>query len=241
MSVEARSWLPEGAFGTATVDAVLADVLCAWSAQWFARRTATVSYVRPHDAAHAAPGTAQLLGERAALQLPARGKRLLLEALLDTDLSQQILGEGDRRVLDDLTGQVLDDLVVRLDKFFEAEARHDEERRLSVGVVFGTGELLIITVPDHILVPALRARVSRSEQARAPLRKRLQALAETKIVAEAVLGHVELSMSDIEALDVGDVLVLDRALEEPIDLYVSGKPLARAKLARNGQQFSLQL
>jgi len=247
MTQQFKHWLPQGAFCLDAVGAVLAPAIEPWSTNWFARKSAAVSSVRTYETAAAPSGAAaqsvQVFAERAAVQLPPRGKRLLLDTLLALDLSQQILSDGDRRILDHLASQVLDDLGARIDKLFEAEPRFADEQFLSVGLALEGRELLVVTLPEHILIPRIKARLTKTNRVSQPLRKRLQALAGTKIVAEAVLGRADLAMNDLESMAVGDVVVLDRDLSDAIDLHLSGsaKPFTCGRLVHDGEHYTLQL
>jgi len=52
-----------------------------------------------------------------------------------------------------------------------------------------------------------------------------------------------LTMHELEGLSIGDVIVLDRHLDEAVELRLAGNesPAARGKLIRSGTQVSVQL
>jgi flagellar motor switch protein FliM len=55
----------------------------------------------------------------------------------------------------------------------------------------------------------------------------MQCLQDIDVPVSASFGTVELSFHDVMGLAVDDVVVLDRSLEDPIDLFVQGRPAFR--------------
>ena len=55
------------------------------------------------------------------------------------------------------------------------------------------------------------------------------------------LGRTRLTLRKLAALDVDDVVELDRGENDPVDLVVGGRVIARAMLVRSGEQLSLKI
>jgi flagellar motor switch protein FliN/FliY len=55
------------------------------------------------------------------------------------------------------------------------------------------------------------------------------------------LGRTRLTLRKLAALDVDDVVELDRGENDPVDLVVGGRVIARAMLVRSGEQLSLRI
>ena len=61
-----------------------------------------------------------------------------------------------------------------------------------------------------------------------PLGTGEEALERLPVAVGAALGRCTLSVGEVQALGVGDVLVLDRAVDRPVPLALAGTPLDRA-------------
>ncbi len=55
------------------------------------------------------------------------------------------------------------------------------------------------------------------------------------------LGRTRLTLRKLASLDVNDVVELDRGENDPVDLVVGGRVIARAMLVRSGEQLSLRI
>jgi len=55
------------------------------------------------------------------------------------------------------------------------------------------------------------------------------------------LGRTRLTLRKLAALDVDDVVELDRGEDDPVDLVVGGRTIARALIVRSGDQVSLKI
>lgn len=55
-------------------------------------------------------------------------------------------------------------------------------------------------------------------------------LLDVPVRVEVVLGEARMTMEELMALSPGEVLTLQKQTSEPVDIYVSGKLIARGKL-----------
>jgi len=55
------------------------------------------------------------------------------------------------------------------------------------------------------------------------------------------LGRAEISMSEIERLQIGDLLILDQPLQRPLVAQVSGSPVWQVRPCRRGQRQSVEI
>jgi len=76
------------------------------------------------------------------------------------------------------------------------------------------------------------------DEVRARIADRIKAVPVT-VLAE--LGSAHIAVSDFFGLEPGDVIVLNRSLGEPITLTVDGQPVVRAKPARCGGRFAVEV
>jgi flagellar motor switch/type III secretory pathway protein FliN len=239
-----RDWLPRQAFEEDAVRAALDEVVAAWSAAWISGAAARISAVRARRAASAPePNTIQAKGRVASAELSPLGKRQLLEAVLGANLSMERLRTGDHKVLEALARQMIEDLTLRLDRAFVRAGPCAGEPELLMMLALAEREFLALAVHEHVLVPALRVRLGGANPASPVPHSRAKALGPMQLAIQAVLGRAELTMQELEGLGIGDVVVLDRDLNEPVELRLTGveSPLARGKLIRSGTHVSIQL
>ncbi|HEY4116132.1 MAG TPA: FliM/FliN family flagellar motor C-terminal domain-containing protein [Rhizomicrobium sp.] len=171
-----------------------------------------------------------------------RGKRFLLEAALNVDLSESPLREGDRRLLDALAEKIIDDLAAHLEAALKPPAG-EQEKTLRVVIAAGANELVVVRATEDALVPLIKAQCSKVRETSAAPSNRLLALRQTPIVAHAHLGQAEVALADLDGLCIGDVLVLDAAVSDPIELRLADcrSVIARGRLCRSADNLSIQL
>lgn len=75
----------------------------------------------------------------------------------------------------------------------------------------------------------------------APLVEGINPLHQVKTALQACVGSVSLSIGELMALQANQVVRLNQALEEPIDLLVEGKPVARGQLVAVDGQFAIRI
>lgn len=243
MTEEVKDWLPPEAFSPDAIKAALSGPVAGWSASWLARGTVVISTVRAGEAGPAAQRCLAVRGVHAALEMPGLGKRFLLEAMLDVALAEVTLCDGDRQTLDLLATKAADDLVARLDAAFGTADPGDGGAWVRLSLSLEGNELLGVGFPAHACVALLKARLGGAHPPAHAPRGRGEALARTRLVAQGLIGNAELPVNELRLLSVGDVLVLDRALGEPVELRLPGSPhaFARGRLLRSGGQISIQL
>jgi len=241
VTIAAKDWLPAEAFSEEAVRAALAETVERWSRRWLREGAAAVAAVHPAGIAEPSSQSRLVTGTIAHAELTGRGKRALVEASLDVELAGQTLSEGDHAVLEAFAGAAMQDIVALLDENFRGDPE-DDGARLRIVLSLAGAELLAVTLPRHVLVPAMRGRLGAPRTGKDAPKSRLGALGSTKVTAEAVLGQVELALGDLHALGVGDVVILDRMLQDPVELRLSaGQPIARGKLSRNAGRVAIQL
>ncbi len=66
-------------------------------------------------------------------------------------------------------------------------------------------------------------------------------LLDVPVTVDVVLGEVRLSLDELMALGPGEVVALTRETTEPIDIYVSGRLVARGRLMVADGQLGVSL
>lgn len=74
-----------------------------------------------------------------------------------------------------------------------------------------------------------------------PVVEGLNPLYQVKTTLQACVGSVSLSIGELMSLKENQVVRLTQALEEPIDLLVEGKPVARGQLVAVDGQFAIRI
>lgn len=69
----------------------------------------------------------------------------------------------------------------------------------------------------------------------------LSSLAEVPLQVEVRLGHARLSLGELLRLKAGSVLTLDRHVEEPADVLVGGKLVARGQIVAVGDELGVRV
>lgn len=62
-----------------------------------------------------------------------------------------------------------------------------------------------------------------------------------KVRLGALVGHAELSVAELFALKEGSLMTLDRATDDPVEIYLDGKLVALGELVVVGDQFGVRL
>jgi hypothetical protein len=237
-----RFWLPKDAFTGDVATAALSDCLARWGEPWFGARKLSAARLRRDEAVpHAS--VLETRGTAASVEIAGDRKRRLLEALLDTDLTQETRTEGDNHVLDALLAEVSAELVGALGELSAGTSVSPDEDNVRATITAGAREILDVIVPEAALVPLIKAQIGVAPAANRAFAVRTAGLKGMRVTARATLGHAELSVADVQGLAPGDVLVLDRGLNQPVELCLAegGAAFARGVLRKSENGISIQL
>lgn len=244
---QVRDWLPYGVVTHDCVRRAIEEAVARWHDRWFIDAYVSVSDM---TAAPEAPwsdgddGGWRVLRAAVAVRLRRQGLARAVDKVLDTGTEGLSLTEGDRYVLAGLERRIVESLVEDIEQAFGLlgdmraipEKRRDalaEGGGLLVSLKDVSGrDILTLAVPTAVTLPILRAHLGAPTAPREALRPLTQAMGSANIVVEAVVGRVELTLTELNDLAVGDVLVLDRALDEPIEVAAADtrRIFARAML-----------
>lgn len=234
----AVAWLPRGASTDSTIRRLLGEVLNSWSARWFASERVVVAGLE------AVAGAATDNGIKSHDLRP--GMALRTEGALHALVVQAVHKPAkapttatDRAVLEHLGRAMLADLGEMLERGLNIEGF---ARGLGDDTPFADGTLivslgvrgraplgeLLIALPALV---ALRKKECVPAPERAPLHETLAgALTGRSLTLGAVLGRASVSLGSVLDLTVGDVVMLDTRIDQPIDLTVAGGVGLKAKV-----------
>jgi flagellar motor switch protein FliM len=73
-------------------------------------------------------------------------------------------------------------------------------------------------------------------------REHLQSrLGEVSVELRAMLGQADFALDELAGLQIGDVIALDRAAQDPVDILIDGQPFYRAQAGLAGQRIAFEL
>jgi flagellar motor switch protein FliN/FliY len=75
----------------------------------------------------------------------------------------------------------------------------------------------------------------------ATIQNPLELVKDMPVDVEVKLGSATLTVEKILELKAGAVIALDRAVDEPVDVYVNGKLVARGQLVASDDAFGVRL
>jgi hypothetical protein len=256
MSAEPRLWLPAGALDCAPVRAAAVGAVEAWSRKWLAgAQAAAAGFEACSGPAPRRAPPWRLHGPGLALALSGADMLRLAGLALGTDVERRVLSEVDRDMIGRLAAAAAADLARMLETAFgvapagagEPAAADDPFAGgggLVIAVRDGEGRpLLHAALAGAAIVPFAKAAI-RTDKRRQPALARLgRAIGSTSIRVEARLGAAALGLGDLAALAVGDVLILDRAIDDGVALMLApaARPFARAEIDFHGETVSLIL
>ena len=236
---QVRDWLPEQAFKQESAELILREPLSLWSGRWFTRVDAEVRSARVSCANSQVAQGIQVRGTSSEIRLSGRGKRALLEAALATDLSTMILTESDHKVLDSLATEIASDLLATLDPI---GAGFSAEPVLSITLALAGVEMAVLDLSMPAFIPVLKKAMGPAREPAQKPRSRIEALKRTFLRVEGYLGRAELTLNELQGLGIGDVIILEKTLKDPVELRLPGSQqfIRRGKLVRTTESISIQ-
>jgi len=227
-----REWLPWDVMTHEVVRETVQNAVAHWNAQWFTTAYAQTTGIRAvkTDARPDGDGSGwrvyrTSLGVRTSTAAVARLVNRALD--LRTDVTEPT--EADRHVLDRFEQEILANLADAMEVAFGVAGQLRPEPQkptdpcpeggILVPLADPSGrEVLTVAIPRDLVVQRVKASIPRTPGAGSAVSSRVAALSDIRISVEAEIGKAELSLRELEDLAVGDVLVLDRRLDEPVDL-----------------------
>jgi len=232
VTLPVREWLPVDALDHEVVRDGVRDAITRWSALWFPAPWAEMAGMRAAaaDSRHDGDGSGWRVYRQAIAVRASRPvlSRMLLR-VLDLRAEPASLTEADRLVMDGLEGKILASLAETVETALGVSGTLRSEPARPADPLDGGGlvvslaepagrDMLYLAIPKDLVFRHVRRTIPRSP-GRTPVFPPLgEALAAVNIPIEAQIGKVELTLGEFNELAVGDVLVLDRRLDEAVDI-----------------------
>lgn len=247
MTEEVLEWLPVEATACAPVKSAIEGGVADWCEHWFAGRRVRVAGLTPTP--KSAPASTdeagwRLFGQSVAISYPKKAATRLLEWALDVELERIVLTDVDRQLMQAFERRLIGDLAVRLETALGVGGglrdlpanTIDPLGRLGglvVSLADGQGlQLLSLGIPLATVLPLCKSSSARVDRQPVPLDRLMQALGPVTVSVDAMLGKAEITLSDLQGLSAGDVLILDVGLDDlaRLTLPSSDSTIAHAKL-----------
>lgn len=246
MTDVAWNWLPDGALGAPPVMRVIDSVLADWCDRWWAG-----DHLRRQRLTFAETGSPDIVVQTACVSLraPAASVEALAGWALDMDLSRIERSEDDGVVIDAMADAMFRDLVGTLDAALGGGADEtpgrDRSGPVSIEFTDDAGRRILVIETSRALLAGVRraALPEPPSDASRPLIPIRRAIADTKVSLSAIVGSAEIALPDVRRLARGDVILLNRPLDQPLDLVAngSGARIACAELVDAASPRSLRL
>ncbi len=217
----ATRWLPADTRPPAALDALFAAPVAAWAAHWFAD-----GQVRTPRLERGAGGAPAWRENDAGLAIGMSPDTALAIGAHILGLSGQARDGADRALMESVAEPCLIDLRDRLAALTggggASPVTHAPRwsATLRDGLAFGLSDALFAALCVRTLPPVTPV----------PLGSGAQALAAIGVSVGAAVGRAAMRVADLRALEVGDVVVLDHPLADPVPIVVDGRPLPRGRV-----------
>lgn len=218
--MNAVPWLPVDVRPPAALDALFAAPVADWASHWF------VGEVPRAPAFERRGGGGFWRQDHAGLAIGRDDDTAMRVGARIVGVAAEGRGGADRALLERVAEPCLTDLRARLDAVAGGGAGFPVAQgprwvaTLGDGLLLGLSDALFATLVRRVLPPV----------ALPPLRPGAQALAAIPIRIGAAVGRAAMSVGELRALEVGDVVVLDRPLAEPVAIMANGHPLPRGRV-----------
>jgi len=236
----AKGWLPQCAFTDQALRLVLSDGILSWAQRWMCGHSVEMSGFHQGKAQRQALRTLRIQIASAEVELSGHEKRVLLEALLNASLESRVMNEGDHRILDDFLTKAIKDL---LSAFDVVEPSEGGGEWVSFKLGMAGKDFATVALRTGSLVSKVKGLYRPNERDDDKPVSRLAALRSVTLVTEGILGRAELTLDDIGDLAVGDVVILDRPIDDPVQLRIltTGQIVREGHLIRTGNHVAIQL
>lgn len=255
MNPSVREWLPAEAAASAAVRRLIREAVGTWAPKWFARAEIAASEVEVRSGAATARAAGWQVARAVGTALSPSETLRLAGLALGADPERLVLSEADRDILGRFAAGIAGDLAGAIEAALgldppeaESSSATDDpfcgEGGLQFSVIHrGDRPLLHVAIPAAALVPFRKAAIPPARRRAAPLARIDRAFESTAVRVEARLGQAVLPLRELAALAPGDVVILDRAIDDgaSLSLRSSGRPFARAAIVPGDAEISLLL
>jgi len=217
-------WLPDVCLRDKRACRRLSETVAQWSRRWLSRGWQAIGPLGQASGEADDNGWSVLrTGGRTTIEGAPRAVLRLALAMLGED-DRTSLSPRDHKFLRRLAGQALDDLVAAVDDLLpggDSSATTWIGKPWSLPIGPAAEPLLQVSIATSDL--SLLARQAYPRNAVGPLDSRSSAVADMLVPISVHLGMATMDVAQFDALEPGDVIVLDRSVTAPATLLVAGR------------------
>jgi flagellar motor switch/type III secretory pathway protein FliN len=249
-----RDWLPVNAITAPSFTAIFGPAIDVWAQRWFggerlALRDAQLAGVK--RSSKLAVGSCRHLTDDICVSWNEDAQAALAQLALDVRHDMPKLTADDQKLIDSFVTRIFHDLAGELSKLIGSDAALRADETVTPFTTEAGVDLHIASSDDQvafilaIAAPALfRLRKSQCSRyipdklAPSPV---INILGSAPVAFRAKLGKADMSALDLHDMAEGDVVVLNRAVAEPLELVseLSGRLLFKARLEQQAGELAL--
>lgn len=218
--VSVRDWLPDTAFLGQDTISPLVEAVLRWGKQWLATGELVqnggchmIPTPLPEARLQVSDGCAVLCSAESRLDLAS----LLLSCEVNT---RRLRAPCDQAVIGQLVDEALVSLVAALREIPVAARTYADAPCYSIDIGIDPAKPIFAIVCSRSHLIALAQAQAPPRRAGLPAQPLATAIQDQTVSMGARLGHCQLSLAEVEALDVGDIIVLDQVGSNPVDLLI---------------------
>ncbi len=246
MTQKVHDWLPREVLTQDIARETVEQAIARWSDRWFAGPHARLAALKPvagdprQDSDEAGW---RLYRGAVALRTSRPALSRIMDRVLDITAPVSSMTEADEYVLTGLETRILDSLIEETERAFGLHGEAGPVQKITDPLAGGGGVLVTVTdmsgrdivtlaIPGDMIVKRVKASLGPASPSAGPLGSWAQPLDQVIMAIETRVGAVELTMTELHELAVGDVLILDRTLDQAVDVASAGSHqiFARAML-----------
>lgn len=225
-----KTWLPESALEQCSPEPLLLRVLRQWGGHWLVDGEPGVAPIYYDNCPLPSASVKWRSSDIASIAYRDGSLWALASAMLGCSIVPVSLQPSDRKILELLTGTAIDDLLHRLTELVSPTAKASAPSSSPVEldgcawweVSLAPGKLLFkLAITSDLLVQLIKRELPVADKI--ALGSIAEGLAGQNVALSAELGRCDISLADLKGLGVGDVLVLDRLTEAPVDVIVNDR------------------
>ena len=234
--MDCQCWLPDGALLDGVLETRFLNLSLAWARKWFAADTRLRVDVAmdkiPRRGAEQTGGFWSTPKGDAIVNLSAAGEEVIARAMLGIPMGKGRPNAADRQLFTGMAAGGMRDFCARLEEIFPGElsftrgdAPVDQRGRcFSVTVSIGaSSDVLHLTCTPGLAVSVRKSLVAAGSVSRA-CGSFSEAIGSQIIRVGARLGTSSLRLAEFDTLAPGDIILLDRTVDEPVELTIEDVP-----------------
>lgn len=244
MATLARPWLPDGAIARGAAALPLAEAVRDWAATWFAGGGAVRVDVADRIASTAKDSWFWSSADDAAIGADDGLVATVAALMIGKPDDGTALTADDVALLARVAEPCLGDLRRRIGELVGVEhpwrpVAVDGPMARRWRVSFAGRSMLTLAIGESAIIRRVRATMPPAAPPR-PTQPTSVALAAQLVDVSARIGGGRITTAELAALGIGDVVVLDRAVDQPVEIAIERRrqPM-RCAIAQDGDRFHL--